>query len=65
MHIMLNILKNGINNIILSGLTYFIKKNLIIYKNLFLIFREYFWIFETNYKEEFISKLLENAKINY
>ena len=62
---MLNILKNGINNIILSGLTYFIKKNLIIYKNLFLIFREYFWIFETNYKEEFISKLLENAKINY
>ena len=39
---MLNILKNGINSIIHSGLTYYVKKNLIIYKNLFLIFREYF-----------------------
>lgn len=39
---MLNILENGINSIIISGLTYYINKNLIIYKNLFLIFREYF-----------------------
>lgn len=50
------ILTYSSHNVALSGISYFFKKSIHLYRNFYLNFREYFWLFESQHKEEYILK---------
>lgn len=55
--LLLEILKTSARNVSLNGLGPFLKKNRSVYRNVYLMFREYFWTFQSKDKEKFINDL--------
>ena len=55
------ILRNSSNNVSLNGLSLFIKRNRPIYRNVYLMFREYFWAFQCKDKIRLVESLKKEA----
>lgn len=57
----IEILRSCASNVSLSGLSLFLKRNRTIYRNIYLMFREYFWLFQAKTKEKYIEGLKKEA----
>ena len=59
---MFKILSYSGNEIIFNGLSYYFNKQKIIYRNMYLLFREYFWKFESKNKVLFLKTFKQQIK---
>lgn len=41
----------------LGGLDYYLRKDYVLYRNLYLNYREYFWVFESSGKADYINNI--------
>ena len=57
----LNILLNAASNVSLNGLTHFIKRNRLVYRNFYIMFREYFFRFQSKEKPELLKSMKNEA----